>query len=649
MAYKIFSANDVKAAVIDVSADSFAIIDANDSNKTRKESVADLITAVAGSGLSASSGVLAVDLGEVDLAAVDNSADFFLFLDGGASGATKKDSIADLMTAAAGTGLSAASGALSVDASQPQITTLAGLTAAGSASANLTLTYSSAKLQSSSASEPTLIIENTNADANAGTLKFNKDGASAADNDMAGMLMFSSEDSASNAQNYASMSAGMLDVSDGAEKGFMEFRVAEFDGTLSKALEIKGLGADNGISVDVPNHGSGGGGLMLAGTLVSSTAAELNILDGVTSTTAELNILDGVTSTAAELNLVDGSSGGTVVNGKAAIYGSSGELNATTLQIGGSSITASVAELNIMDGVTATTAELNIMDGVTATTAELNIMDGVTATTAELNILDGVTATAAELNILDGVTSTTAELNILDGVTSTAAELNILDGVTATAAELNYSDTGAAVGTVVASKVVTVDANKDVGTIRNLTIDGVFTDGNYTFDTSGNVSGLGTVASGAITSSGIITAGGRLICDATDDASNTANGSIQTDGGLSVVKNAVIGKMLGCQAISVSGVVSKTANFTVDSVSGTFDAVILADTSGGSALTITLPAASAGRQVVIKDAGGTAATDAITIASPGSEEIDGSTDDFVLEVNYAAVTCVSDGSNWFIV
>ncbi len=36
-----------------------------------------------------------------------------------------------------------------------------------------------------------------------------------------------------------------------------------------------------------------------------------------------------------------------------------------------------------------------------------------------------VTSTAAELNILDGVTSTTAELNILDGVTSTASELNL--------------------------------------------------------------------------------------------------------------------------------------------------------------------------------------------------------------------------------
>jgi len=61
----------------------------------------------------------------------------------------------------------------------------------------------------------------------------------------------------------------------------------------------------------------------------------------------------------------------------------------------------------------------------------------ITATAAELNILDGVTASTAELNILDGVTASTAEINILDGVTATAAELNILDGVTATAAEIN--------------------------------------------------------------------------------------------------------------------------------------------------------------------------------------------------------------------
>jgi len=46
--------------------------------------------------------------------------------------------------------------------------------------------------------------------------------------------------------------------------------------------------------------------LQIGGVAITSTAAELNILDGVTSTAAELNILDGVTSTAAELNILDG-------------------------------------------------------------------------------------------------------------------------------------------------------------------------------------------------------------------------------------------------------------------------------------------------------------------------------------------------------
>jgi len=118
---------------------------------------------------------------------------------------------------------------------------------------------------------------------------------------------------------------------------------------------------------------------------ITSTPAELNILDGVTSTAAELNILDGVTSTAAELNILDG-------------------------------VTSTAAELNILDGVTSTAAELNILDGVTATTAEINKLDGVTATTAELNYVDGVTsaiqtqinakcATGANVNTLVANTS----------------------------------------------------------------------------------------------------------------------------------------------------------------------------------------------------------------------------------------------------
>ena len=68
----------------------------------------------------------------------------------------------------------------------------------------------------------------------------------------------------------------------------------------------------NGGAVDGTNIGAASAGtgnfstLSIGGAAITSTAAELNILDGVTSTAAELNILDGVTATTAELNYVDG-------------------------------------------------------------------------------------------------------------------------------------------------------------------------------------------------------------------------------------------------------------------------------------------------------------------------------------------------------
>lgn len=45
------------------------------------------------------------------------------------------------------------------------------------------------------------------------------------------------------------------------------------------------------------------------------------------------------------------------------------------LSIGGAAVTATAAELNVMDGVTSTAAELNILDGATVTVAELNKLD----------------------------------------------------------------------------------------------------------------------------------------------------------------------------------------------------------------------------------------------------------------------------------
>jgi hypothetical protein len=91
--------------------------------------------------------------------------------------------------------------------------------------------------------------------------------------------------------------------------------------------------------------------------------------------------------------------------GAAAVVDITAAIDLGSLIIGGTTVTSSAAELNILDGVTATAAELNILDGVTATAAELNILDGVTASTAELNILAGATLSTAELNYVTGTTS----------------------------------------------------------------------------------------------------------------------------------------------------------------------------------------------------------------------------------------------------
>ena len=64
--------------------------------------------------------------------------------------------------------------------------------------------------------------------------------------------------------------------------------MTEFDRITNARL--KGDSAvESGASVDFES----GSSLKLAGTAISATAAELNILDGVTSTAAELNQLDG--------------------------------------------------------------------------------------------------------------------------------------------------------------------------------------------------------------------------------------------------------------------------------------------------------------------------------------------------------------------
>jgi len=104
-------------------------------------------------------------------------------------------------------------------------------------------------------------------------------------------------------------------------------------------------------------------------------------------------------------------------------------------------------------------------DGAGAAAAVKGIIDKTTLTTL------GVTATAAELNILDGVTSTTAELNILDGVTATAAELNYNDIATLGTSQASKVVTADANGVVTFGNGITEEFTAVTSSSNSTTVD----------------------------------------------------------------------------------------------------------------------------------------------------------------------------------
>ena len=137
-----------------------------------------------------------------------------------------------------------------------------------------------------------------------------------------------------------------------------EWRDAYIDGTAY--IDTGSIDTANVGTLTVSGNGTITGDLTVSGNIsatIIGTAQTANAL-----TTARTITIAGVTSGAANF---DGSSNITITT--------------TGLTLGGTAVTSTGAELNILDGVTATTAELNTLDGITASTAELNYVDGVTS------------------------------------------------------------------------------------------------------------------------------------------------------------------------------------------------------------------------------------------------------------------------------
>ena len=108
---------------------------------------------------------------------------------------------------------------------------IAGADVAKLADSQLTLT-------SATASRPGILLESTNADANPSFIRFQKNGASPADNDEVGIIQFYADDDGGNVFIPADIVTTTPDVSDSSEDGKIAFRVSSA-GTKAERLAVE--------------------------------------------------------------------------------------------------------------------------------------------------------------------------------------------------------------------------------------------------------------------------------------------------------------------------------------------------------------------------------------------------------------------------
>ena len=137
-----------------------------------------------------------------------------------------------------------------------------------------------------------------------------------------------------------------------------EWKDAYIDGTAY--IDTGSIDTANVGTLAVSGNGTITGNLTVNGSLSGSGSIVATTADALT--TARTITIAGITSGAANF---DGSANVTITT--------------SGLTLGGTAVTSTGAELNILDGVTASTAELNLLDGVTASTTEINYIDGVTS------------------------------------------------------------------------------------------------------------------------------------------------------------------------------------------------------------------------------------------------------------------------------
>ena len=485
--------------------------------------------------------------------------------------------------------------------------------------------------------------------------------------------------------------AGGADIilkDDGTEFGRFTNNSTDFEIKVStQDKDIKFIGDDGGsavtaLSLDMSDAGAatfndkitvGDGKLVLNSTAVTSTAAELNLLDGVSGLVqADLTKLAALDATAAELNLLDGdtsASSVTIVDADQIILNDGGTMKQVAVSALNSYTSASVAADDIGTGnaaVNITTSSGNITIDAAANDTDIIFKGTDNNSDITMLTLDGSEAGAAtfnnkivatELDIsgdvdVDGTLE--ADAITVDGTTlaefisdTTGA---MVSSNTETGITVSYDDSDNTLDFALAAAQTTITSilatDLKIGEDDQTKIDFETADTIHFYAGNQNQLKLIDGALAPITDSDVdlgtsslefkdlyvdgvayldaIGFGSTAITLPTSDGSAdqvlTTNGS----GTLSFVDNTG-----GTDWQSV-----KTSNYTASAGQGVF----MNTTSG--ALTLTLPASpSLGDEVSFVDYAGTFDTNNLTIAR-NSSKIHGAEEDLTVSVERAANTLV---------
>ena len=351
---------------------------------------------------------------------------------------------------------------------------------------------------------------------------------------------------------------------------------------------------------NITAHNGSTSGLLLNGTLVLSSAAQLNYVT-VTAGTASASkavVLDsnrditniryltasqltGTIQTAAQPNITSVGTLTSLTVGNIEVTG--------TLTVSGGSINTALGYLTEVTPGTALASKALILDsssnvtgisglGTTSITIGGNTI-GATQS-AYLTSITAGTAAASKALIVDGSRDITniryLTASQLTGTLQTAAQPNItsigtLTNITIGSNTLGNTEaaylTSIAAGTAAASKVLVLDSSRDITNIRDLTAANLY--GIIQTSAQTNITSVGTLSQLTVN-------GATVITSATDATSSTTGGALTIDGGLAVAKAAFIGTNL---TVGGNLIVSGTTTTVNSSTVSVKDNIILLNSS----------------------------------------------------------------------